>query len=81
MDYKITGKAPRLRAEGVIRQAGVPEDFSIPAPIEIQFAGRRPKIETQVQTASGETAFSFPVELRPTRVLLDPRDSVLAIRP
>ncbi len=80
MDYKIAGKAPRLRVEGVVRQAGVPEDFSIPAPVEIQFAGRRPKIETQVQTANGETAFSVPLPLRPSRVLLDPRDSVLAAK-
>jgi len=78
LDYKLTGKAPRYRLHGVVRQSGVPDDFTISAPIEVQLPGRAERIETRVQTTNGEAAFSLVLEQRPTRVLLDPRSSVLA---
>jgi len=80
MDYKVTGKAPRWRLAGVVRQSGVPEDFSIPVPIEIQLQGKADRLETRVQTAGGEAPFSMTLQARPTRVVLDPKDSVLAVK-
>ncbi len=80
MEYKVTGKAPQFRVAGVIRQSGVPEDFSVAAPVEIQVPGGGRKIETRVQTANGETPFSITLRERPARVQLDPQDSILAIK-
>jgi len=81
MTHRLTGKGPRLRLAGTVKQSGVPEHFSITVPVEIQFPGRTEKTETRVQTADGEAAFSVALKLRPTRVVLDPRNSVLAIKP
>jgi len=80
MDYKVSGKAPRVRLTGTVRQSGVAEDFSVPVPIEIQLPGRSERIEIRVPTGSGEAPFSVALETRPTRVQLDPRDSVLAVK-
>ncbi|MBI3666691.1 MAG: hypothetical protein HY236_10795 [Acidobacteria bacterium] len=80
MEYRVSGKAPPYRLTGVVRQSGVPEDFSVPVPIEIQLAGTGEKIELRVQTADGEAPFSLMLDQRPSRVALDPKDSVLAIK-
>jgi aminopeptidase N len=80
MQYKVTGKEPALKLNGVIRQSGVPEDFSVGVAVSVQTAAGGPKTETRVQTANGETPFSVSLKQRPSRVILDPRDSVLAIK-
>ncbi|HYM13698.1 MAG TPA: M1 family aminopeptidase [Bryobacterales bacterium] len=84
MHYRITGKAggkaQRYELTGTVKQSGVPEDFSLSAPIEIQLPGRAKSIETRVQTAGGETSFSLPLPQRPARVALDPGNSLLAVK-
>ncbi len=80
LQYKVTGKAPRLRLAGVVKQSGVPDDFSVSLPVEIQVPGRSDRLVTRVQTAGGETAFSVPLSQRPTKVQLDPKESVLAVK-
>jgi aminopeptidase N len=81
LEYKVSGKAPRIRVTGVVRQSGVSDEFSALAPVEVHFPGRHEKTETRVATANGEVQFSLLVPLRPSRVLLDPQDSVLAVKP
>jgi hypothetical protein len=80
MEYKIAGKPPRVRVTGVVRQSGVSEDFSIPVPVEIQPPGRGERTELRVQTGNDEATFSLTLAQRPVKVLLDPRDSVLAVK-
>jgi len=80
MHYKVSGSAPPFKLNGVIKQSGAAEDFTVRVPVEIQVAGG-PVTQTRVQTANGETTFSVSLKQRPVRVLLDPRDSVLAIKP
>lgn len=80
MEYKVSGRAPRVRVNGVVRQSEVAEDFSVPAPVEIQMAGKSERTEVRVQTGGGETTFSVNLAERPVKVVLDPRDSVLAVK-
>jgi hypothetical protein len=48
--------------------------------VEIQVAGKSERTEVRVQTGGGETTFSVNLAERPVRVVLDPRDSVLAVK-
>ncbi len=81
LEYKVSGKAPRVRLTGAVRQSGVPDDFSVTAPVEIHLPVRGEKIDTRVPTANGEAQFTILLPQRPTRVLLDPKDSLLAVKP
>jgi len=80
LEYRISGKIPRLRLAGVVRQSGVPQDFSVPVPIEITLPGRGEKSEILVHTAEGEASFTKALAQKPARVTLDPRDAVLAVK-
>jgi hypothetical protein len=63
-----------------VRQSGVPDTFTVAVPIEIHVPGRAEPVEVRVQTEDGEATFAVPVAQRPSRVVLDPKDSVLAIK-
>jgi hypothetical protein len=80
LEYKVSGSAPKVQLKGAVHQSGVPEAFSVTVPIEIHVPGRGEPVVTRVQTVNGETAFSMVLAQRPTRVLLDPRESALAIK-
>ncbi len=80
LEYKMTGRAPQLRLTGAVRQSGVPDTFTVAVPVEIHVPGRAEPVEVRVQTEDGVATFSVPVAQRPTRVVLDPKDSVLAIK-
>lgn len=80
MEYKVTGRAPKVRVTGVVRQSEAPENFSISVPVEIALAGNADRIESRVQTGDGEARFEVTLPERPARVALDPRDSVLAVK-
>jgi hypothetical protein len=76
LSYSVKGKAPALRVTGTIEQSDVDEDFSALVPVEIQVA--RGKIITHwVQTSSAPTTFSVAVTAPPSKVLVDPRRTVL----
>jgi hypothetical protein len=80
MEYRVTGRLPRYKVAGVIKQSGVAEDFSIPLTIEIQTPGRGGRAEMRVPTATPEARFSMTLPQRPTRIVMDPHDRVLAIK-
>lgn len=75
MSWSVKGKAPALRVVGTVEQADVDPDYSILVPVEVQARGRT--ITQWVQTGSSPAAFTVPVSAAPSKVLLDPRRSVL----
>jgi hypothetical protein len=79
MDFKVTGKAPRVRVEVRIEQSGVPEDFSASVPVEVQLPNRRTVVKW-VRTSSEGTAVTLDLPAAPSKVTLDPSNSILAVR-
>lgn len=65
--FSIRGTAPNLRVTGTIAQTGVDDDFTIEAPVEIQFARGASQI-VWVRTASEPVPFTAAVRQRPTKV-------------
>jgi aminopeptidase N len=76
LSYKVTGKAPAVQLNGTITQSEVDEDFSALVPVEIQVAKGKPLVRW-VRTASEPVSFSVTLKQAPTKVLLDPNNSVL----
>jgi hypothetical protein len=76
MTHSIQGKAPQLRVTGTVVQSDAPEDFSVLVPIEIQFAKGKPIVHW-VRTVNGSVPFSVAVRQAPSKVVLDPDNSVL----
>jgi aminopeptidase N len=80
LKYSLAGKAPALKLTVTIEQSGVDEDFSAPVPVEIQF-GKTVKPITRLVRSSNEPAvLTIPLRQPPSRVLLDPGNSVLAVK-
>jgi hypothetical protein len=80
MKYTISGSAPKVRVKGTVVQTGVADEFSITVPVEIQIA-RGKSITHWVRTENEPVEFEVVVPQRPSRVLLDPNDTVLAVKP
>ncbi len=79
LSWRLRGKAPNLKLLGTLRQTGVEEDFSIEVPVEIQLAGGRTLTRT-IRTSATPAGFEVPLARPPLKVLLDPAQSVLAVR-
>jgi len=79
LEYSLRGKAPALRVEIKVTQSGVDEDFTALLPVEIQFRGARP-ITVWVRTDDEPVTLTAPVKQAPSAVLLDPGDTVLAVK-
>jgi len=77
LSYSVRGKAPALKLTVTITQTGVPDDFSIYAPVEIQ-TGRATPLVHWVHTASGPTSFTVTVNRPPAKVSLS-SENILAI--
>ena len=71
MTWSLKGKAPALRVVGTVTQAEVSDDFSVPVPVEIQFAKGRPLVHW-VRSAGEPVTFTVAVRQAPSKVLLDP---------
>jgi hypothetical protein len=67
---KAAGGAIRLT--GTVEQTGVESDFSVEAPVEIQFA-KSPPQTVWVRTSSDPASFAVTLKQAPTRVTLRPR--------
>jgi aminopeptidase N len=76
LSHKVTGKAPAVQLTATITQSDVAEDFSALVPVEIQVAKGKPLVRW-VRTASEPVSFSVTLKQAPTKVLLDPNNSVL----
>jgi hypothetical protein len=78
LQYGVRGKAPNLKLAGTLVQTGVPEDFSVDVPIEVQL-GKQKRI-VWVRSSSEPVPWAIAVRQAPSRVILDPAGSVLAIK-
>ena len=76
MSHSVRGKAPNLRITGTITQTEIAEDFSTWIPFEIQFPKGKPIVHW-VKTGNDPASFSVAVREPPSKVLLDPSNSVL----
>jgi len=79
LSYTVTGKAPKARVRGTITQSGVPDDFAASIPVEVQIAGRKPLVRW-IRTASDATQFTIEVPRAPSKVILAPGQTVLAVK-
>jgi aminopeptidase N len=75
LSYSVKGKPGAWKLTGTVTQSEVPEDFSVPVPIEIQTG--RGKVIREVRTGSDPVAFSVPVTIANAKAVLDPASSVL----
>jgi hypothetical protein len=76
LTYKVTGQPPAVQVRGAVTQSEVDEEFSALVPVEIQTAKGKPLVRW-VRTASEPAPFSVTLKQLPTKVLLDPNNSVL----
>ncbi len=75
--FSAKGVAPAVKVTGTVTQTGVDDDFSIEAPVEIQFA-KGPSRIVWVRTSNDPATFSATVKQTPVRVVIP--DSILAKR-
>ncbi len=78
LKYSLRGRAPALKLTGSVKQSDVEEDFSLLVPVEIQFA-RGKSIVQWVRTGSAAAPFTVGLKQAPSRVVLDPQTSLLAV--
>jgi hypothetical protein len=79
MKYTLAGKAPALKLTVTVEQTGVDDEFSVAVPVEIQFGKAKPL--TRLARSSSEPAvFTIALRQAPTKVVLDPGNSVLAVK-
>jgi aminopeptidase N len=76
LNFTVRGKAPNLVVSGTVTQSEVDEDFSAHVPIEIQFGRAKPVVHW-VRTSSEPVPFKVAVRRAPSRVVLDPGNSIL----
>jgi aminopeptidase N len=74
----VRGKPPNVTLTATVIQTGVP-DVSFYVPVEIRAGGGRP-IVRWVRTGSEPATITVALRQRPSRVLLDPDNSLLAVR-
>jgi hypothetical protein len=75
----LRGKAPALRLQVTVKQADVPEDFSIDVPVEIRVPGESRPLVKWVRTSNEPVTFTVPVKRAPARAELAPGGAVLAL--
>jgi len=76
LTYKVTGVPPAVQVRGAVAQSGVDEEFSALVPVEIQFPKSKPLVRW-VRTANEPAPFTVALKQLPTKVLLDPNNTVL----
>jgi hypothetical protein len=79
MTQSTTGKAPAVKVKGTISQSDVDEDFSALVPVEAQLPGKH-SVTCWVQTSAEPVPFTMDLKQPPLKIVLDPSNSILAIR-
>ncbi|HWY47945.1 MAG TPA: M1 family aminopeptidase [Bryobacteraceae bacterium] len=79
MKYSLSGKAPALKLTVTVEQSGVDDEFSVAVPVEIQFGKAKP-LTRLARTSSEPAVFTVALRQAPTKVVLDPGNSVLAVK-
>ena len=77
--HHANGKPPRVRFSGRLIQQNVPEAFTLMAPVEIHTLPGR-SLYKWIEAQGESTEFNVVLRNRPTRVVLDPRNVVLAVK-
>ena len=77
--YTVKGVAPAVRISGTIEQSGVDDDFSIEAPVEIQFASG-PSQTIWVDTSNDGATVSATLRQAPLKVSIPAGRGVLAVK-
>jgi hypothetical protein len=76
LTYSVKGKPGAYRLTGSVAQSGVPDDFTVRVPIEIQTT-RGVSKTVLVATGADPAPFSIPVSSANAKAVLDPHGSVL----
>lgn len=79
LEYTAKGVAPAVKLSGTIEQSGVDDDFSIQAPVEIQFAKGPPRV-IWVQTSNDGATFSATLTQAPLKVSIPEGRDLLAVK-
>ena len=79
VQHHADGKPPRVRFSGRLIQQNVPESFTLMAPVEIHTLPGR-SLYKWIEVQGESTEFNVVLRNRPTRVVLDPKNVVLAIK-
>jgi hypothetical protein len=69
LKYTVSGAAPAVKLSGTVTQTGVDDDFSIEAPVEIQFA-KGPPETVWVRTSGDAATFHATLRRAPSHVAL-----------
>jgi hypothetical protein len=69
LKYTVSGTAPAVKLSGTLTQTGVDDDFSIEAPVEIQFA-KGPAETVWVRTSGEAVTFHATLRRAPAHVAL-----------
>ena len=77
--YTAKGLAPAVKISGTVEQSGVDDDFSMQAPVEIQFA-KGPAQVIWVETSNDGAAFSATLKQVPVKVSIPAGRGVLAVK-
>jgi aminopeptidase N len=67
--YKVNGVAPAVKLSGSIDQSGAGDDFSMDAPVEVQFAKGPPQI-IWVRTSGDDNTFTANLRQVPVKVVI-----------
>jgi aminopeptidase N len=79
LEYTAKGVAPSVKVSGTIDQTDVDDDFSMEAPVEIQFA-KGPPQTIWVQTSNDGASFSATLKEMPVKVSIPAGRGVLAVK-
>jgi hypothetical protein len=77
--YTAKGVPPSVKISGSVEQSGVDDDFSMEAPVEIQFAKGPPQV-IWVQTSNDGAVFSAILKQAPVKVSIPAGRGVLAVK-
>ncbi len=77
--YTVKGVAPSVKLTGQVEQSGVDDDFSVEAPVEIQFA-KGPSQTIWVETSNSAVSFSATLKQVPAKVSIPVGKGVLAVK-
>jgi hypothetical protein len=76
---RVRGQAPRVRVTGLLSQSGVAEHFTTFVPVEFRFPSGRSTVRW-LRSSSEPEAFDIVLPERPSKIVFNPGDSVLAMR-
>ncbi|GIU74705.1 MAG: hypothetical protein KatS3mg004_1792 [Bryobacteraceae bacterium] len=77
---RVRGKAPALEVIVSVKQSGVPEDFVLELPVELQTARTARPLVKWIRTGADTATVVFRAQAPPARVEVAPGAGVLALR-